>query len=187
MHTEAFFENIIDRVNEEVSKAETSVYIAVECPNNDIIFNELLKKAKSGCNVFMIMAEDRVDKNPQIAIEQINVNKSRVFKIRDEERVLANSSFCIIDHSTVITGSFTWGRNEETSHQNVIISHNNKALANQFISEFNRLCEKYCNEKKESELLLPINELTKRLEILKNYILLEDFEAFNKESILLTT
>ena len=182
MQTEARFENISVHICQEISKAQKSIYIVVVKFNNKDIFNELLIRAKSDCKVFMIIAEDRVDKNPQIDIEQLNVNKSRAFKIRDEERVLANSSFCIIDHSTVITGSFTWGRNEETSHQNVIISHNNKALANQFISEFNRLCEKYCIGKKESELLLPINELTKRLEILKNYILLEDFEAFNKEA-----
>ena len=48
MQTEALFENIADRIEQELTQAEQSIYIAVAWFTNSRLFNALLDKAKQG-------------------------------------------------------------------------------------------------------------------------------------------
>ena len=48
MQTEAVFENIAERIQQEISKAQKSVFIAVAWFTNKILFNELINEAKKG-------------------------------------------------------------------------------------------------------------------------------------------
>ena len=93
-----------------------------------------------------------------------------------------HNKFCVIDYSTVITGSYNWSYKAESNFENVIITSNDTTLAEQFISEFNNIRRQYYPDVVNEEIVFPLNKIIKRLEILKNYILLEDIEELNKES-----
>ena len=88
----------------------------------------------------------------------------------------------MIDYSTVITGSYNWSYKAETNFENVIINYNDTALAEQFISEFNQIRKHYYPDEPAVEIIFPLNKIIKRLEIVKNYIILEDIEELKKET-----
>ncbi|MBC7607779.1 MAG: hypothetical protein H7199_12610 [Burkholderiales bacterium] len=46
MQTEAVFENIANRIQEEIEKAQKSIYIAVDWFTNRNIYETLVKKAR---------------------------------------------------------------------------------------------------------------------------------------------
>lgn len=182
MQTEAVFENIAERIQQEISKAQKSVFIAVAWFTNKNLFNELVNKASNGCTVSLIISNDNINLNSSIDFDQLITAKSKVYKIGNGDTQLMHNKFCVIDYSTVITGSYNWSYKAESNFENVIITSNDTTLAEQFISEFNNIRRQYYPDTVNEEIVFPLNKIIKRLEILKNYILLEDIEELNKES-----
>lgn len=182
MQTEAVFENIAERIQQEISKAQKSVFIAVAWFTNKNLFNELVNKARNGCTVYLIISNDNINLNSSIDFEQLLTAKSKVYKIGNGDTELMHNKFCVIDYSTVITGSYNWSNKAESNFENVIITSNDTTLAEQFISEFNNIRRQYYPDTVNEEIVFPLNKIIKRLEILKNYILLEDIEELNKET-----
>lgn len=183
MQTEAVFENIAERIQEEISKANKSIYIAVAWFTNKNLFNELVKKAKNGCAISLIISNDEINQNSSIDFERLISPNSKVYKIGNGNTELMHNKFCVIDYSTVITGSYNWSYKAESNFENVIITNNDTLLAEQFISEFNNIRKKYYPDDIKEDLVFPLNKIIKRLEILKNYILIEDIEELDRETL----
>jgi hypothetical protein len=182
MQTEAVFEHIAERIQQEISKAKHSVYIAVAWFTNTNLFAELMNKANSGCAVSLIISDDDINKNAPIDFENLHKGKSRVYRIGNGETELMHNKFCVIDHSTVITGSYNWSYKAEINFENVIITSEDTALAEQFIAEFNKIKNTFYPDTDKREVEFPLTKIIKRLEILKNYIILEDIDELIKES-----
>lgn len=182
MQTEAVFENIAERIQQEINKAQKSVFIAVAWFTNKNLFNELVNKARNGCTVSLIISNDNINLNSSIDFEQLVTGKSKVYKIGNGDTELMHNKFCVIDYSTIITGSYNWSYKAESNFENVIITNNDTTLAEQFISEFENIRKQYYPDARKEESVFPLNKIIKRLEILKNYILLEDIEELDKET-----
>lgn len=182
MQTEAVFENIAERIEQEICKAQKSIFIAVAWFTNRNLFNELLKKARDGCSISIIISDDSINQNSSIDFGQLAINQSRVYWAGNGDTELMHNKFCVIDYNTVITGSYNWSYKAESNFENVIITSNDTTLAEQFIAEFNHIRKRYYPDEPKSDIVFPINKIIKRLEILKNYILLEDIEELKKET-----
>jgi len=182
MQTEAIFDNIAERIQQEISKAQKSIFIAVAWFTNKNLFNELVKKAKNGCTVSLLISNDQINQNSSIDFKQLLTDKSKVYKIGNGDTELMHNKFCVIDYSTVVTGSYNWSYKAESNFENVIITSNDTALAEQFISEFNNIRKQFYPDEIKEEIIFPLNKIIKRLEILNNYILLEDIEELIKET-----
>jgi len=182
MQTEAVFENITERIQQEISKTQKSVFIAVPCFTNKNLFNELVNKARNGCTVSLIISNANINLNSSIDFDLLAIGKSNVYKIGNGFKELMHNKFCVIDYSTVITGSYNWSYKAASNFENIIITSNDTTLAEQFISEFNSIRKLYYPNAKKEEIVFPLNKIIKRLEILKNYILLEDIKELNKET-----
>ncbi len=183
MQTEAIFDNIAERILQEVAKAQKSIYIAVAWFTNRNIFVQLVDKANKGCTVYLIISNDEINNNSAINFALLEVNGSRVFKIGNGDTELMHNKFCVIDYNTVITGSYNWSYKAESNFENVIITSNDTTLAEQFITEFNHIRKQYYPNDLKEEVVFPLNNIIKRLEILQNYIHLEDVEALKAEII----
>lgn len=181
MPTEAIFENIAERIQQEIGRAQKSIVIAVAWFTNKNIFTSLLSKAQSGCTISLMISNDEINNNSQINFTELAQYNSKFYKIGNGETELMHNKFCVIDYSTVITGSYNWSYKAESNFENIIITANDTALAEQFISEFNQIRKKYFPEEQKTEVIFPLEKIIKRLEILKNYILLEDVEEFKTE------
>jgi len=181
MQTEAVFENIAERIQQEINKAQKSVFVAVAWFTNKNLFNTLIEKAKNGCSVSLIISNDSINVNSGIDFDKLVLAKSKVYKVGNGESELMHNKFCIIDYSTVITGSYNWSYKAETNFENVIITYNDTVLAEQFVAEFITIRKRYYPEEGKDEIVFPLNKIIRRLEILMNYILLEDIEELSKE------
>ena len=182
MQTEAIFENIAERIQQEIKRAKSSIYIAVAWFTNQTIFDEIVKKAKDGCSVLLMISNDEINSNSSINYAQLNIGKSKVYKIGDGKKELLHHKFCVIDHNIVITGSYNWSYKAENNFENIIVTSEDSSLAQQFIKEFDELQNQYYPNDKEVVSDFPLNKIIKRLEILKNYIMLEDVDDVNSES-----
>jgi len=182
MQTEAVFENIAERIELEIGKAQKSIFIAVAWFTNKNLFNELLKKARNGCSISIIISDDSINQNSSIDFGQLAIIHSQVYWAGNGDTELMHNKFCVIDYNTVITGSYNWSYKAESNFENVIITSNDTTLAEQFIAEFNHIRKRYYPDEPKLDIVFPINKIIKRLEILKNYILLEDIEELKKEA-----
>lgn len=183
MQVEAVFENIAERIQSEVKKAQKSVFIAVAWFTNKNLFDTLLEKAKNGCTVSLIISDDSININSKNDFKELEKYNSRCFKVGNGDTELMHNKFCIFDYSIVITGSYNWSYKAEKNFENVIINYNNTALAEQFILEFNKIRKKFYPDETKTDIIFPLAKIIKRLEILKNFILLEDIDELNKETI----
>ena len=147
MQTEAIFENIAGQIQQEIDKAQHSVFIAVAWFTNKTLFNALLSRAKNGCRVSLIISNDEINSNSSIDFGLLNTNGSVVYKIGDGDSVLMHNKFCVIDHSTIITGSYNWSYKAESNFENVVITRKDTMLAEQFIAEFNKIRKQFFQEK----------------------------------------
>lgn len=186
MHTEAIFENIANRIIEEIQQANKSIFIAVAWFTNKIIFDQLLLKAKNGCHIQIILSNDEINKNSSIDFELLEILNGKVYKIGNGNTELMHNKFCIIDYNTVITGSYNWSYKAENNFENIVINTNDTSLAEQFVTEFIQIKLKYYPDEAKSESDFPLDKIIKRLEIIKNFIILEDVDDVKAETQKLT-
>ncbi len=182
MQTEAVFENIGKRIEQEIGKAKRTIFIAVAWFTNQTLFNELVNKAKNGRTVQLIISNDQINNNSSINFDELLIENSRVYKIGNEDSVLMHNKFCVIDNNVVITGSYNWSYKAEINFENVIVTTEDHLLASQFVAEFSRIRKQYFPDEEKIEFQFPIEKIMKRMEILKNYIFLEDLEELEKET-----
>ncbi len=177
MQTEAIFENIAQRIHSEIRAAQKSIFIAVAWFTNKNLFDALVTKAKSGCHVSLIVSDDQINNQSRIDFEELAIQNSNVYKVGNGDTELMHNKFCVIDYGTVITGSYNWSYKAESNFENVIVTYNDTKLAEQFISEFYNIRKRYYpDEPTGEEQVFPLDKVVRRLEILKNFILLEDLE-----------
>ncbi len=180
MQTEALFENIAIRIQEEIEKAQKSIYIAVAWFTNRNIFDKLVLKSREGCLIHLIISNDDINNNSSIDFGQLQKHNGKVYKIGNGDTGLMHNKFCVIDYNTVITGSYNWSYKAENNHENIIVNYNDTTLAEQFVNEFMQIKNKYYPHESKEENEFPLEIIIKRLEILKNFIILEDIDDLKR-------
>jgi hypothetical protein len=181
MQTDAVFENIAERIQSEISKAQHTLLIAVAWFTNKNIFNSILVKSKEGCNVSLIISDDAINANSHIDFSQLEKHNGRFYRFGNGDTELMHNKFCIIDNSTVITGSYNWSYKAENNFENVVINYDDRFLAEQFIREFHSLIRNINPDNYEEEKHFPVDVIINRYQIIKNYIQLEEYDELKKE------
>lgn len=181
MQTEAIFENIAERIIQEIDKAEDSIYIAVAWFTNKNIFNKLLIKSEK-CKIQIIISNDEINNNSYVDFDLLANKKASIYKVGNGDTELMHNKFCVIDYNTVITGSYNWSYKAENNFENIIIHSQDYELANQFVNEFKQIVKKYYPKTENINFDLPIEKIIKRLEIIKNLIVLEEVEEIESNT-----
>ena len=183
MKTEAVFENIAERIVSEIDKAQKSIFIAVAWFTNRNIFNVLQRKAIEGCQINLMYSADHINENSSIDFDLLKTKNSNVFPIGDGDHDLMHNKFCVIDHCTVITGSYNWSNKAESNHENITITNGVASLAEQFVSEFNKIKQQYYPESETQKTEFPLSKIIKRLEIIKNFVILEETDEISRSTL----
>jgi hypothetical protein len=176
MTSEGIFENIAERIEEEINKSQKDIYLAVAWFTNKNLFNSLVKKSHEGVKVILVISDNEINRNSSINYNDIQKGESKLFWIGGDKSFMHNK-FCIIDDYVVITGSYNWSYKAETNFENVVITSGDGELATQFKKEINRIIGELLTDEKK----LPLSKIIKRLEIIKNYIILEELEDLDDE------
>lgn len=186
MQTEALFEDIAEHIGLELEQAEHSIYIAVAWFTNRILFNTLVEKARKGIAVQLMLSNDHINQQSHVDYSLLNVGQSAAYLIGDGKQDLMHNKFCIIDNDTVINGSYNWSYKAEKNHENILITKGDSVLAEQFIKQFKKIRNTYFDHQDPTPYL-PLDKIIKRLEIIKNYVILEDIEDITRENTKLKT
>jgi len=176
MTSEGIFENIAERIEEEINKSQKDIYLAVAWFTNKNLFNSLVKKSQEGVKVILVISDNEINRNSSINYNDIQKGESKLFWIGGDKSFMHNK-FCIIDDYVVITGSYNWSYKAETNFENVVITCGDGEQATQFKKEINRIIGELLTDEKK----LPLSKIIKRLEIIKNYIILEELEDLDGE------
>ncbi len=176
MQTEAIFENIAETIQHEIKQSTQSIYIAVAWFTNRNLFTALVEKSRQGVAVSLMISNDSINKNGTIDFALLASTGANVYLIGDGEAELMHNKFCVVDYNTVINGSYNWSYKAESNFENVIITHDDTLLAEQFVNEFKRIKRKYYPGETTERTDFPLSNIIKRLEIARNYIVLEDIE-----------
>lgn len=176
MSTDAVFENIAERIEEEILKSQQDIYLAVAWFTDKNLYNSLVKKSKEGIKVILVISDNEINRNSGINYQDIQTGDSKFFWIGGDKSFMHNK-FCVIDNHLVITGSYNWSYKASTNFENVVITSGDGDLATQFKKEINRIIGELLTDNK----VLPVSKIIKRLEIIKNYIILEELEDLDGE------
>ena len=182
METEAVFVNISERIKQELWKAKKTIHIAVAWFTNKELFDILKIKAQNNCKVLIIINDDEINNNSSIHYDSLNIKNIKIYKTGFYEHELMHNKFCIIDNTTIITGSYNWSYKAQSNFENIIITYNDNILANQFLDEFNKIAKLINPQEALKDDIFPLHIVVKRLEIIKNYILLDDISSLTAES-----
>lgn len=180
MTTQAVFDNIPQHIAHELNQARHSIYVAVAWFTREDLFEILLAKAMAGVRVQLALSNDTINRTAKIRHDYLNqFADCQTHWIGDGDTKLMHHKFCVIDEQVVITGSFNWSkRAEHSNHENITISHDS-LLAKAFIQQFYHLIGRPAPQQIPS---LPIDTIIKRLEILKNYVVLQDLDDISREN-----
>lgn len=181
MQTEALFEDIADRIRFELEQAEHSIYIAVAWFTNRTLFNTLIQKAQQGITVQLMLSNDHINQQSHVDYDKLNIGNSGAYLIGDGNKDLMHNKFCVIDNDVVINGSYNWSYKAERNHENILITKGDSVLAEQFIKQFKKIRNTYFDHQDQAQDL-PLDKIIKRLEIIKNYVILEDIEDITREN-----
>lgn len=116
---QAHFENIQNRILEQLDKAQFSIIVVMAWFTNDVLFQKLLEKQNQGVCVKLIVFDDGINKKNGVDFEQIK-DHHLVKALRGGKM---HNKYCIIDNDTVITGSYNWTTAAETKNDENITIH----------------------------------------------------------------
>ena len=139
--TEVVFENIEQRIIQEIEAAHYAIFVSVAWFTNKRLFNALLEKAKSNCYVSIIVQLDDINSQSGINYDEIKIGRSECFFI-SKEAELIHDKFCVIDFKKVITGSYNWTYKASQNSENVIIL-SDPSVAAQYITRFEQQKAKF--------------------------------------------
>lgn len=151
-NTEVIFENIEERILQEIENARYAIFVSVAWFTNRRIFDKLCKKAQDNCYVSIMIQLDEVNNNSRIDYSRIAIGRSEYFIIPSGTELL-HDKYCIIDFQKVITGSYNWTYKASQNHENIIIL-TDSSIASQYISRFEQLKQKYNESKSASNTLI---------------------------------
>ena len=176
LKTEAIFDNIAKRIEEQINLAEDKIFIAVAWFTNKNLFQALCKKASEGIKVKLVISDNEINRNSTINHSDIQIGKSKLYWIE------THNKFCIIDDYIVITGSYNWSYKAESNLENIIICSGDNDLVKQFKKELKRIIKDYPQED-------AIHPLLKRTEAeksgnVKPYIPSSKFREFDTPPVI---
>jgi hypothetical protein len=140
-NTEVVFEDIEQRILNEIGNAHYAIFVSVAWFTNKKLFNALLEKAKNNCYVSIIIQLDDINSQSGIDYNKIQIGRSECFKISKDAELL-HDKFCVIDFKKVITGSYNWTYKASHNSENILIL-NDPSVATQYISRFEQQKDKF--------------------------------------------
>lgn len=141
MEINVFFspgDTCVKHINELIESAISELDICVFTISDDRISRALVKAMKNEVSIRIISDNTKMyDEGSDIE----NLAKVGIPVKIDTTDNHMHHKFMVIDQKIVLTGSYNWTRSAALYNQENVISFEDKAIASQFLSEFNSLWE----------------------------------------------
>lgn len=153
----------------QISQAKRDLKICVAWFTDVDIYNSILKVQKKGVLVNVVIANHEFNKNSRVDFKELlqnNGNVGYIGNINDGSKdKFMHNKFCIIDDTTIITGSYNWTFKARLNEENIIIIKNQSNILFQFNEKFENLKPQFGFAVKGNEVtLLPIEKIMAKWE-----------------------
>jgi len=138
---EAYFDDILSKIQSELSDANHSIKIAVSWFTNYALFKIVNELADKGIDIEIVINNDLINNGGYCLNFNELISKESVRFYLVEYPHLLHHKFCIIDDRTVINGSYNWTRFSGSNYENIMIIRNDVNSVSAFNDEFKRILQ----------------------------------------------
>lgn len=132
-------DNLREVILKNLDLANHTVNVAVAWFTDIKLFNKLIELQRRGVSVQLIITNHHFNDESQNDYSKIENNGGIFIEIGGDYNTM-HHKFCIIDHRTLLQGSFNWTKkaNESNNETLLVINDDNQSI-NEFTEEFERL------------------------------------------------
>jgi hypothetical protein len=175
MESEAYFEDIQEVILKELRSASQSIYVAVAWFTDPDLFDALCARGKAGVSTHLMIADDSINRSSPVDHDLIRNAGGALYRLpASADAPLMHNKFCVIDESTVITGSYNWSRKAQTNYENITVSRGDAGFALRFVDEFHRITALRSPSSGRAEM--DIGLVVRRLKLIEQIITLGDLD-----------
>ena len=135
--------NIQVAILEELSKANTSIKIAVAWFTNKYLLQPLIQKLRDGISVEIIINDDDINRNGDSSLDFTDYLREGGILHWNESSQLMHDKFCIIDNKVVISGSYNWTYKAEVNEETISIFNDEIETVSFYRNKYEMLVSKY--------------------------------------------
>lgn len=174
MQLQAHFQNIQQVIIDHLQDAQHEILVAVAWFTDREIFEVLCQKAQSGVQVSVALLGDDINQAPGA------LNFHRLRNLDGKVTFLPSGSdgapmmhhkFCVLDTTTVITGSYNWSKKAQSNDENITVVTDAPEFAAQYRQAFHGLIG-LTSQSTTSSAPVNTDAVRRRLEMVRNLILL---------------
>lgn len=171
MELKAHFSNIHKVIIGHLDQAQSEIVAAIAWFTDRDIFEVLCKKACSGIKVSVALIGDEINRGPGgLNFQRLSNVGGQVIFLQPgsrHERTM-HHKFCVIDHGTVITGSYNWSQKARNNDENITVVTDSADFAGKYLDTFHSLLARAGH----STPVLDTDAVRRRLEMISNLVLL---------------
>ncbi|MFU2080341.1 phospholipase D-like domain-containing protein [Avibacterium endocarditidis] len=179
MGVKAYFENIHQVILQQVKSANQEINVAVAWFTDRQLFDALCERAMKGVKVSVVLINDEINCGTnRLNFAKLQNLKGTVTFIEPKKYARMHNKFCVIDKNVVITGSYNWTRQARSNDENITVITESPAVVEDFLEVFAKLTS--ANVSPEA-LQISSDTVRRRLEMIKNFILLDEIEDISSQ------
>jgi len=172
MELKAHFTNIHKVIIDRLEQAQSEIVAAIAWFTDREIFEVLCKKARSGIKVSVALIGDEINQGPGgLNFQRLSNFGGKVIFLppgsRDEPTM--HHKFCVIDQSTVITGSYNWSHKARSNDENITVVTDAADFSGKYLDTFDSLLARTGHG---APVIVDAEAARRRLEMVRNLILL---------------
>lgn len=172
MELKAHFSNIHKVIMAHLAQAENDVVAAIAWFTDKDIYELLCKKAASGVKVRIVLIGDEINQGPGgLNFEKLRQFGGEVILLPQggPYEPIMHHKFCVIDGSTVITGSYNWSQKARNNDENITVVTDSVKFAGDYLDTFNALLVRAGHG---APVVVDADAARRRLEMIRNLVLL---------------
>lgn len=172
MELKAHFSNIHKVIINHLEQAQSEIVAAIAWFTDRDIFDVLCRKTRSGIKVSVALIGDEINQGPGgLNFQKLSNFGGKVIFLppgsRDEPTM--HHKFCVIDSSTVITGSYNWSHKARSNDENITVVTDSRDFAGKYLDTFESLLIRTGHG---TPVVADADAARRRLEMIRNLVLL---------------
>ena len=181
MEIKAYFSDIHKIIIEQLEGADSQIQVAVAWFTDKDIFDVLCKKAQRGIKVSVVLIDDDINRGAGrlnfVRLENLGAKVTFLPK-GSQDAPIMHHKFCIVDGKTIITGSYNWSKKARSNDENITVITDSNELASEYLAVFDSL---WLRVNQKTTTVISSDSVKRRLEMIRNLILLGDYEDVNTQ------
>jgi hypothetical protein len=172
MELKAHFSNIHKVIINHLEPAQSEIVAAIAWFTDRDIFEVLCKKARSGIKVSVALIGDEINQGPGgLNFQRLSNFGGQVIFLPPGSRdaPTMHHKFCVIDRSTVITGSYNWSHKARSNDENITVVTDSTDFAGKYLDTFDSLLIRTGHG---APVVADADAARRRLEMIRNLVLL---------------